>query len=353
MSAMSQNIAISTLRNNNPYSWLFLLLLFLAVDTSAQISEISDTVANQNIERIRWVAEFPSETDSGKKRGVFGRIGEFFLGKKPPVIIKPMAIIADEPGSFYVLDQGSRLIIDVKDNEREKPKAFNKTEINFPSLVATCLLPNGDLLFTDSSKGNIFLLTSDHKRIREFNKNDTLQQPTGIAYAKINNQIWLLETAAHRISIFNIEGVLVKQIGKRGSAKAEFNFPTHIWIDHEGLVYVNDSMNFRVQIFDSEGNFVSVFGEIGDSSGHFARQKGIATDSFNNIYVVDALFNTVQIFNQQGEFLYNFGTKGREAGDFWMPNGIYIDDKDYIYIADSYNARIQIFQLINGEYGEN
>ena len=346
---MPQNITISTIRNNNPYSWLFLLLLFLAVDTSAQISEISDTVVNQDIERIRWVAEFPSETDSGIKRGVFGRIGEFFLGKKPPVIIKPMAIIADEPGSFYVLDQGSRLIIDVKDNESEKPKAFNKTEINFPSLVATCLLPNGDLLFTDSSKGNIFLLTNDHKRIRVFNENDTLQQPTGIAYSKISNQVWVLETTAHRFSIFNRKGDLIKQIGKRGNAEAEFNFPTHIWIANDGLVYIVDSMNFRVQIFDEQGNLISVFGEIGDSSGYFARQKGIATDSFGNIYVVDALFNTVQIFNRQGEFLYNFGARGREAGDFWMPNGIYIDQDDYIYIADSYNARIQIFQLVNGE----
>lgn len=349
MSARSQNIALSNKRSKNlPYG-LMLLLLFFSVDTSAQLSEINDTIVNQHVERIRWVAEFPSETDLGKKRGVFGHIGEFFLGKKPPVIIKPMAIIGDQLGSFYVLDQGSRLIIDVKDNKSEKPKAFNKTEHNFPSLVATCLLPNGDLLFTDSSKGNIFLLTSDHKKIKVFNENGTLQQPTGIAYSKMSNQVWVLETAAHRISIFNIEGVLIKQIGKRGNAEAEFNFPTHIWIANEGLVYIVDSMNFRVQIFDKDGNFLSVFGEVGDSSGYFARQKGIATDSYGNIYVVDALFNTVQIFNGQGEFLYNFGARGREAGDFWMPNGIYIDQDDYIYIADSYNARIQIFQLINGE----
>jgi len=349
MSAKSQNIAISSTWNKNLHYWLFLLILFFPVDTSAQLSELNDTIANQNIERIRWVAEFPSETNSGKKRGVFGSIGEFFLGNKPPVIIKPMAIIANEPSSFYVLDQGSRLIIDVKDNKSEKPNAFNKTEINFTSLVATCLLPNGDLLFTDSSKGNIFLLTSDHKRISVFNKNDTLQQPTGIAYSKINDQVWILETAAHKISIFNREGKFVRTIGKRGNANGEFNFPTHIWIANDGLVYIVDSMNFRVQIFDKEGNFVSIFGEIGDSSGYFARQKGIATDSYGNIYVVDALFNTVQIFNGQGEFLYNFGTRGREAGDFWMPNGIYIDKDDYIYIADTYNARIQIFQLVNGE----
>ncbi|MDH5366683.1 MAG: 6-bladed beta-propeller [Cyclobacteriaceae bacterium] len=349
MSDKSQNIAISNTWNKNLHYWLFLLISFFPVDTSAKLSEINDTIINQNIERIRWVAEFPLETDSGKKGEVFSRIGAFFLGKKPPVISKPMAIIADEPGSFYVLDQESRLIIDVKDNKSEKPKAFNKIENNFPSLVATCLLPNGDLLFTDSSKGNIFLLTSDHKRILEFNENDTLQQPTGIAYSKINDQVWVLETAADKISIFNREGKFVRAIGKRGNANGEFNFPTHIWIDKDGLVYINDSMNFRVQIFDKEGNFVFVFGEIGDSSGYFARQKGIATDSYGNIYVVDALFNTIQIFNRQGEFLYNFGARGREAGDFWMPNGIYIDQDDYIYIADSYNARVQIFQLVNGE----
>jgi hypothetical protein len=326
---------------------LFLVLIF-PLNGSAQTTEFDDKMADQPVERIRWIAEFPSKIDSVNKRGFFKRVGEFILGRKSSVIIRPVAVIADGLSSFYVLDQESRIIVDVEDYASEKPRAFNKTRREFPSLVAACLLPNGNLLFTDSSKGNIFLMSADQKMIKEFNSYDSLQQPTGIVYSTITDQVWVLETAAHRISVFSGKGELINQLGKRGNSEGEFNFPTHIWVGSDGLVYIVDSMNFRVQIFDHEGNFVSAFGEIGDSSGFFARQKGIATDSFNNIYVVDALFHTVQIFNQEGEFLYNFGSRGREAGDFWMPNGIYIDKEDYIYVADSYNARVQIFQLVDG-----
>ena len=76
----------------------------------------------------------------------------------------------------------------------------------------------------------------------------------------------------------------------------EFNFPTFIWIDNKGIVYLVDTMNYRIQILDKTGNFIFSFGSIGDATGYFARPKGIATDSHGNIYVADG--NSIRKINR-------------------------------------------------------
>ncbi|MDP2068537.1 MAG: 6-bladed beta-propeller [Lutibacter sp.] len=297
---------------------------------------------------IKWVDQFPKSVDVKRtKKGWFSR---FLFGEKNnPEITKPIAILALNPSEFSILDQGSGTLFEIKDNEKKISKAFKKSKINFPSLVSYCKIPTNELLITDSRLNAVYKLNEAEKKLTVLNTNLQLQQPTGIAYSEVSKEIWIVETAAHRISILNEKGELIKTIGRRGDASGEFNFPTSIWIDKIGNAYVIDALNFRVQIFNKEGEVISIFGEAGNATGYFARPKGIATDSKGNIYISDALYHTVQVFDITGNFLYQFGEQGRDKGQFWMPAGIYIDDNDFIYVADMYNARVQIFQRINKE----
>ena len=325
----------------------FILLMTLSWPLVAQKTSAADSSRIADLVFVRWVSEFPTKVKS--KKGMFGRIGEFIFGQKPTVLTNPVAILAHSPDKYWVVDQKSNSIAVIEEQKGETLRPKSKLTEAPGSLVAICELPNKGFLVTDSRTGRVFLVSADGKEVAILNDSLTLQQPTGIAYDKQKNEIWVLETKAHRIAILNLKGEVIKTIGSRGENAGEFNFPTHIWIDNEGIVYIVDSMNFRVQLFDSEGNWLSMFGKAGDATGYFARPKGIATDTHGNIYVADALFHTVQIFNKEGHFLYNFGAQGRESGDFWLPNGIYIDSNDYIYVADSYNSRVQVFQLINHE----
>ena len=333
------------------HMWLCYLLLTLlpSINLYAQLS--GDPDSSSNIERsyIQWIEEFPSGHDQKEKKGIFNRIGRFVFGKRPVTLTYPMAICAENPKNYYAIDQKVNSLILVEEKKAKLANTKQKEEFEFHSLVDLCEIPQKKILITDSRLNKVFEYDNKKKRIIELNESLVLQQPTGIAYSKQNDQIWVIETKAHRIAILNSDGELIKQIGIRGNAPGEFNFPTHIWIDKNGLVYIVDSMNFRVQIYDNEGNWLSMFGQAGDASGFFARPKGIATDSHGNIYIADALFHTVQIFNREGQFLYNFGAQGHNKGDFWMPNGIYIDSENFIYVADSYNSRVQIFQLVNHE----
>jgi len=333
---------------NIKYFELAMVFWFFAVcvQINAQTIIATNKPTPQKTYSIEWIGKYPT----GKSHSKNWLTNFLFGSKNLPEITKPNAIIATDSTSFLVLDQGSGTIFYVKNNEKKIPKILKKNKKTFPSLISFCKLPDNDILFTDSRLNKIYRMNDKLKTLGVFNDSLSLHQPTGIAYSVNTKEIWVVETAAHRISIINEQGKLIKTIGKKGTQPGEFNYPTNIWIANNGNVYVVDALNFRIQVFDKKGSVISVFGEIGDATGYFARPKGIATDSYGNIYICDALFNTVQVFDIAGNFLYQFGEQGRGNGQFWMPTGIYIDSHDIIYVADSYNARIQLFKRKEEKY---
>ena len=333
-------------------SGLFITALFcvsLVFTSNAQGKVPGNIQDNTDHPYISWVSQYPVHKEHEAKQNAARKIYDFLVKKnKESTLTRPVGVFAANPADFWVLDQGDETVLQVQKNKVEIPRSIRKKENYFTSLVGVCALPDGDILFTDSRLNKVFLLSVVQKKLSILNDTLQFQQPTGIAYSAATDEIWVVETNAHRVSVLSRNGELIKRIGSRGDANGQFNFPTSICIDKAGDVYIVDAMNFRVQIFHKNGEFGSTFGEAGDGTGFFARPKGIATDTYGNIYVADALFHVVQIFDKSGTFLYSFGKQGREKEEFWMPAGIYIDSKNYIYVADSYNSRIQIFQLING-----
>lgn len=325
---------------------VFLLLFVFPTMLCSQKNTGNISNAAGQDEIVGWIAQYPDE-DAAANRTFFQKVGDLVLGPKPEVIIKPISSCTDDQDHLILLSQGNGTIMKFDDKKiTSLARKILKGDHYYPSLVSLCFLPGKGVLFTDSHLNEAILISEDEGRITKFNKQTELNQPTGIAYSGTMDQVWIIETGLHRVSVFDAEGSYIKSIGTRGSHTGEFNYPTHIWIDKKGLVYIVDAMNFRIQIFSETGDYISSFGKQGDASGCLARPKGIATDSKGHIYVADALFNTVQVFNNKGELLYYFGGQGSGKGQFWMPAGIYIDQKDYIYVSDSFNNRVQVFQLL-------
>jgi hypothetical protein len=300
-------------------------------------------------ENIKWLATISRSSAESENTSIREKVYNFIFGEDIVTLNRPVTMCLFKENLIGVLDQGlqATLFVNVKNVEIKK---INKNEHkNFPSLVAICSGPGNRLYFTDSALERIFSIEPEREQIRTFAEEITFYKPTGIAYNPIKNFFYVSETGMHRILVLDESGRIIKTIGERGNGSGQFNFPTHLWIDDDGRLYIVDSMNFRIQIFSAEGEFLSMFGEAGSSSGYLARSKGIATDSDGHIYVVDGLFHAVQIFDWNGQFLFHFGKQGRGDSEFWMPSGIFIDSEDKIFVADSYNSRIQIFQYSSGK----
>lgn len=310
---------------------------------------VTDQTYQYESEYVKWVSEYPPKGKDRTKKSLKVRIGELLFGKKGRILDKPVSVVAESKDKYWVVDQKNSTIVLIEQNKGELVKIKTNKDQFLSSMISICLIPERGLLFSDSRLNKVFILENESNSLKSISDSIDWQRPTGVAHSVVKNEIWVVETSAHRVSIINTKGKLIRVIGKRGIGPAEFNFPTHIWIDSKGYAYVVDAMNFRVQIFDENGEFVSMFGEIGDGTGFLARPKGIATDSFGNIYIVDAVFHVVQIFNRAGQLLYYFGKQGTGKGDFWMPSDIYIDQKDNIFVSDMYNSRIQVFSLKNVE----
>ncbi len=341
----------STIYQRSDHSLFTIILIIFCLSILAR-SEPSGELFQHNY-KIAWIAEYSSNETFTTNENLISRFFNFITGEDVFHLQRPMSVIASRSGQITVLDQEARSIVCIDPLNKKMDLISATSATPFPSLLALCLNNNNEIYLTDSHDNQIYFLTSPDEDPVILNKSLQLRRPTGIAYHQQNKEIWVVETAAHRISIIDQLGNHIRYIGKRGLKEGEFNFPSFIWIDRMGTAYVIDTMNFRIQILDGEGNTISVFGEAGDGSGYFARPKGIATDSEGNIYIVDALFHAVQIFDINGNFLFSFGKQGQGKSEFWMPSGIYIDEMDKIYIADSYNSRIQIFQLLKKGSGEN
>ncbi len=347
----------------NPKLLLKLILLtgIITLQINYTTGQEASTESNNQPEKvysINWVSQFPRESKKDKENNNWASnffpkqtakknwLSNLIFGKKQSALVRPITILAISPDSLWICDQGNGKIIKAFNGVGEITQFKNNKHIRFPSIVGSCFLPGHDILFTDSKLNKVFRFTPGNNILQVLNDTLMLDKPTGIAYSAVNKEIWVVETGAHRIAVFNEKGGLIKYIGHRGKGPGEFNFPTFIWIDKLGIIYVCDTLNFRIQVFDKTGKLLSVFGEAGDALGDFARPKGIATDSYGNIYIADALFHNIQVFDKAGRLLSVFGSHGRDNEEFWMPVGLYIDNNDFIYVADSYNSRIQVFQLV-------
>ena len=304
-------------------------------------------VNNNDHFSVEWMGEIKSEKNVKEEGGFFSKLLDFFSGENEKKLLKPFNVIETDKDSYVVLDQG--LLHPVYISSDGFKLIENEIFSTFPSLVGVCKYKGNKILFTDSKLCKVFLYDYSEDQLDTFKLSNKLEQPTGIVYDEINNLLYITDTRLHKIFVYNGKGILLRTIGKRGTEKENFNFPTFLALDKKNNLYVVDALNFKVKIFSDSGRYLNSFGQTGDATGFFNRPKGIAVDSFGHIFVVDALFHIVQVFDMEGNYLYNFGGLGQQKSRFWLPVGIFIDSNNNIFIADSYNSRIQKYRLIDGK----
>ena len=295
--------------------------------------------------RVGYVKTLRRPGDLGGRRGVIKSVVDLLVGPNKDRVIKPFGISVDSRGRVLIADSAFKSI-HIFDVAAKKYKRINRAGgelFTTPMGVAVDLLDN--IYISDSGAGKVFILNRKGRLIFTI---DGIGRPTGIAIDNNEGFLYVVDTSAHDIKVFDLKGDYIKTLGLRGGEDGEFNYPVDIFVDSKGDLFVSDSMNFRVQVLSKEGRLLKTFGEHGDSTGKLGRPKGLAVDRDGNIYVVDAIFDTVQIFNRDGDFLLNFGSRGTGPGNFWLPSGIYIDNNSYIYVADSYNGRVQVFEYLGG-----
>lgn len=298
--------------------------------------------------RIEYVKSFTGPKDLGIPAGdgLFSWMKRAIFGGQEPRMRRPVAVVRTPGGTLYVADAEARGVH--RFDTRKKRYRFIQGEggTPFPAPVGLARGEGERVYLVDSYLKGVFLISPDRDIARPVPLDAPLLRPTAMAIDPGEGTLFVVDTKAHQIKVFDGRGKFRASVGRRGKGPGEFNFPTAIWRDTVGRLYITDALNFRIEVFDASLHFLQLFGRAGDATGYFSRPKGIATDDFGHIYVVDALFHAVQIFDLSGKFLLSFGEMGNGPGTFWLPSGIFVTEEGEIYVADTYNRRIQVFRYI-------
>jgi DNA-binding beta-propeller fold protein YncE len=300
-------------------------------------------------------------SDHDLKPGKLSFMTEYVLGESRPqhILSSPTDVASDGKGRVFVTDAGTRqvVVLDLANHKHRllsSPTLLGGAERSFGMPYGVTVAVDGKIYVSDIITKSVAVFDADETYLFTFDA-PGLERPTAVAVDVSHKTIYVVDTAKHRVMVFDLQGELLGSFGARGAEAGQFNFPTDVDVDEQGHIYVLDALNARVQVFDSTGEFLRMFGERGTEEGSFEMAKSLAVDNFGQIYVTDALAHKVVIFSREGDFLLRIGgksvvKKGVSPGGFYMPRGIDADVNGGLWIVDNLNRMVHNFQFLTPKY---
>lgn len=274
--------------------------------------------------------------------------GMFDSEVAPVILQRPQSGTVDEDGRIFVTDTSRQAVFVFDEKEgRLNIWEYASRDKHFVSPAGIARGEGGDIYVADAELGMVARLDRKGESVSVIGKGE-LTRPVGLVFDVSTRQLYVADTHAHDIKVFDVEGRLLRTLGRHGERPGEFNFPTYLALA-KGELYVADTMNARVQVLDVEtGQPKRIIGERGMNVGNLVRPKGVAVDEEGNVYIVESYYDHLLVFNRNGEFLMPIGGTGLEIGNFYLPSGVWIDARNRIFMADMFNGRVPLFQFLGG-----
>jgi hypothetical protein len=289
-------------------------------------------------------------------------------------------------GDHYVTDPrvGSLFIYDANMVLKGEIKGLSR-----PLGVAVDSL--GYLLVGNDGRDNIEVYDpADGVHLMTFGEG-LLQMPNAITLGPDNN-IYVTDSRASRILVFNPEYQLINTIGAYGSADAELDFPIDAEVipnlDGELEIFVADQGNKRIKIFDTSGSLVAMIDPdiippptplpkpdpYVDNNGdpcpepctgwmcgylpppppecnptspriEFSKLQALSSDSIGRLHTLDIFEATTSIFELvDGEWVWKtyYGEYGTGAGQLYTPTDVLVTTPGLATVIPGNGERIEV-----------
>jgi len=250
----------------------------------------------------------------------------------------PAGIAVDKQGNVYVADTRNGRVQKFDSNGKFLTKWGNLGQ-------SDGLLKRPRSIAFDRA-GNVYVLerysvqkfTANRKFLSRWDMEREISQPHGQIATDLCGNVYVADSALHRILKFDLEGNVVSKWGSAGSGDGQLRSPGSITVDSSGNAFVADVGNTRIQKFDSQGKFLSKWG-----SRYRFGIADVAVDASANLYLAGFGSHEVQKFNADGKLVARWGDKGSGDGQFQNPQGIALGPSGNVYVADADNSRVQKF----------
>ena len=184
------------------------------------------------------------------------------------------------------------------------------------------------------------LYIGNYNQIEVFESDGTLVRQIGAGHLSLpygvtvhNKHVFVAEYGNHRISVFTLDGQLIRTIGSYGSGPGQFRGPCSVAFapDEDGKMYVADYGNSRIQVFNANGVYRRDFGK-----GQVRGPADIICTTNHHVLVADNDKIRVVIFNTMGQLIHSF-----QVGSY--PRGLAIDHNGDLLVTIHYNKDVAVF----------
>lgn len=284
---------------------------------------------------------------SGLKTAFDWIVGLATGGRRYKELRRPVSGLVRPDGSVLVIDAGYRGVA-VFDMTAKRFLIWDEAAKGVPFVSPVQIAEDGlgGYLVTDAEMRQVIRLDGTGEPTGSFG-GEVLKRPTGVARDPLTGMIYVADTAAHDIKVFDATGTLLDTVGGPGREAGRLNTPTHLTFRGDRL-FVADTLNFRIQAFNRDGSPVLEFGELGLFVGNMSRPKGVAIGGEGRIYVVESYYDHLLIFDPEGQLLLPIGGTGQGIGQFYLPAGVWTDESQRVYVADMFNGRIVVLAELTG-----
>ena len=205
--------------------------------------------------RVAFLRSISSDRDIGATERGSNRVKDALLGKTEKLrrLSKPYGVHVDEQGRILVTDTGLGKLVVFDGTNKTFSLWGEGTRGVLAKPIGVTSDSFGKVYVTDMQLKKVVVFDRDGNFFSAIGKKGELERPAGIAVDEKTGRIYVADVKKHHIAVFDTAGALISTIGTRGKAPGQFNYPTNLALNHEGKLYVVDSMNFRVQILDPEG----------------------------------------------------------------------------------------------------
>ena len=221
----------------------------------------------------------------------------------------------------------------------------NKGYLNYPQQGGypwgIAVGQNGHIFIGDYNNHQIHVFDKQRKYIRSFGQQGSgygqLYSPSGIAVDH-DNRLYIVNSSSNRIEVVESNGTFVRQIGA-----GHLSQPYGVTV-HNKHVFVADYGNYRISVFTLDGQLIRTIGSYGSGPGQFNgahNAVAFAPGEDGDMYVVDYGNSRIQVFNANGVYQREFG-KGQVAN----PRDIICTADHHLLVANHSNCRVVIFNTM-------
>ncbi len=259
----------------------------------------------------------------------------------------PIRVAAADFGEYYVTDR-DRVHVFAPDGTWLR----EFSGLRLPRGIAVSRA--GEVFIGEAGTGSIRVFDRWGQVLRTIAPAGACQFPSDICLDG-KGLLYVVDSRAHRVRIFNVDGGSVADFGGKGTAPGQFDFPSGIAYDPGNEhILVADQRNYRVQVFDRRGTYLSSFGSEGSGSGGFGYIQGLAVDPKGRVLVADSFLGQVQVLTAAGTWIGSMGSFGTNPGELRLPTDVVVDPTGRVVITSMNNGRLEIFKLLDvtGEYAD-